>query len=155
VKWLKIRKGWGKGCWGLVRLWLGSLRRLQEKIENVLSYSDLMGWMRRGFKNGNWRRLSPDEKGYFKAAVWYAKVKGRIVNAMVVGFLQAIIEKIRETRSIQILKAGMAKARKMLTQNSEVFKWCPRLRVWLLDRTYVFWLGLTELSTEYSAYMVY
>jgi len=108
--------------------------------------------MRRGFRNGNWRRLSPDEKGYFKAAVCYAKVKGRIVNAMVVSLLQAIIEKIKTTRSAQLLQAGMAKAEKMLTQNSETFKWCPRLRVWLLDRTYVFWLGLTELSTKYSAY---
>ena len=131
---------------------IGGFKKAVEKVENVLTYSDLVGWMRRGFRNGGWRRLSRGEKGYFKVAVWYAKIKGRIVNARVVGLLQAIIEKIKATRSLQILQAGTAKAWKMLTQNSEVFKWCPTLRVWLLDRTYVFWLGLTELSTKYSAY---
>lgn len=132
----------------------GAVRRVIKGVLKVFNYSELVGWMRRGFRNGGWRRLSQSDRGYLNAAIQYAKSKGKIVNARVVSLLQAIIEKIRLTRSVRILQMGMTKAEKMLTLNSEVFEWCPRLRVWLLDRNYRFWLGLVELSTKYSAYVL-
>ncbi|MEM2914100.1 MAG: hypothetical protein QXH91_01670 [Candidatus Bathyarchaeia archaeon] len=115
------------------------------------SYNELLGWIRKGYRNSSWHRLSLLERGFLRAAILYAKIKGIIVNAKVAGILSTIIEKIRTTPSTRIIQAGLAKAEQISTQNSQVFKWCPRLREWLLDCTYIFWLGLTELSTNYSA----
>jgi hypothetical protein len=113
------------------------------------TYSELVGWMRRGLRNGGWKKLTSIEKAYFRVAILYTKIWGKIVSSLVVDILLTIIEKLKTTPTIQILQVGEAKAEKMLSQSSEVFEWCPRFRVWLLDRTYRFWLGLTELSTRY------
>ncbi|WP_309493610.1 hypothetical protein [Candidatus Hecatella orcuttiae] len=117
----------------------------------ILSYAGLLGWMRKGLRNGNWRRLKTTEKALFKAALWYARFKGRILNWKVASQLLSIVEKIKDTLGNRIVQAGVAAAKEMLTRGEEsaVFTWCPQLRVWLTEPRYVFWLGLTRLSTKY------
>lgn len=116
----------------------------------VLFHADLVGWMRRGLRNGNWRRLSPVERALFRAATCYAKPKGKIVNPTVIERLKAIIEKIKESRFVRALRIGISVAERMLCQYKETFRWCPRMRDWLQDHKYILWLGQTELSTRGS-----
>jgi hypothetical protein len=113
------------------------------------SYNELLGWIRKGYRNSGWHRLSLLEKGFFRAAILYAKIKGIIVNAKVANILSTIIEKIKATPGTRIIQAGLAKAEQISTQNSQVFKWCPRLRKWLLDRTYIFWLGTNQINNSW------
>jgi len=43
-------------------------------------YSCLVSLRRRGFRNGNWRRLPFVDRALFRCALWVAKVRGRIVS---------------------------------------------------------------------------
>lgn len=117
-----------------------------------LTYPVLVDWMHRGFRNGNWRRLNRLERGYFRAATCYAKLKTKIVNGKVLRQLQAILEKLKATMSTRMMGVGVGKAAALLTAGEKggVFEWCPQLKMWLQDRNYIYWLGLTELSTRYS-----
>jgi len=76
-----------------------------------------------------------------------AKAKGEIVNGIVVAMLEDIIEKLAETVKDRIFKTGFEKAVEMLEKGEEkgVFLWVPRLKYWLKDQDYIFWLG-TNLS---------
>lgn len=104
-------------------------------------YEELKSEMRKGMRNGNWRRLNTPEKGFLRAAMWYARVKGKIVSSLVVVMLVDIIEKLRETIKDKIFHAGLAKAEEMLSSYKQVFNWAPQLKEWLCDPDYVFWLG--------------
>lgn len=55
----------------------------------------------------------------------------------------ALIEKLKETKGMRIFKRGFEKAVEMLEKGEEVevFKWAPRLKYWLKDPDYIFWLG--------------
>ena len=57
--------------------------------------------------------------------------------------LSALAEKLKETKGMRIFKRGFEKALEMLEKGEEkgVFRWAPRLRDWLSDPDYVFWLG--------------
>lgn len=104
-------------------------------------YEELKSEMRKGMRNGNWRRLNTREKGFLRAAMWYARVKGKVVNSLVVVMLVDIIEKLRETIKDKIFQAGLAKAEEMLSSYKQVFNWASQLKEWLRDPDYVFWLG--------------
>ena len=112
----------------------------------TLTYNYLLSYLRRGVRNGNWRRLEKLERALYRASLLYAKIKQKIVNPNVIAILKNIIEKLKETPGLRILKAGLERARHILTQfkKSGAFKWCPQLKKWLQDPSYIFWLGLTE-----------
>jgi hypothetical protein len=57
--------------------------------------------------------------------------------------LSALIEKLKETKGMRIFKRGFKKAVKLLDKGEErgVFVWVPRLKDWLKDPDYIFWLG--------------
>ena len=109
----------------------------------TFGYADLRNHWSTGRRNGNWQGLTKREKGFYIAAMWYAKGKGEIVNRLIMGKLRSIVEKLRETIKMRIFQAGLAKAGEMLVEDDRsVFKWAPRLREWLRDPDYIFWLGI-------------
>jgi len=109
-----------------------------------LEYEELQHYMRKGMRTGNWQRMNILEKAFYRAAIWYAKHQ-RIINRMLVEKLLGIIEKLKETKGMRIFKRGFERAAEMLEKGEEnfrgVFVWAPRLKNWLKDPDYVFWLG--------------
>lgn len=112
----------------------------------LITYSRLLSHLKRGVRNGNWRRLNYIERAFYRAALAYAKLRGKIVNETVIRGLLQIIRKLCEIPLLHILKAGLNRAQVMrenFTLNG-VFKWCPQAKKWLSDPAYIMWLGLTE-----------
>ena len=112
------------------------------------SYTELLNLFRKGLRNGSWRRLDRLEKAFYRATLWYAKVKGEILNSKIISMLLGIAEKLRETLNVKIFRAGLERAEKMAEAlEAGAYSWCPSLKAWLKQPTYVFWLGLTWLSS--------
>lgn len=112
----------------------------------LISYRELVGCWRRGLNNGNWHRLSLMDRIFYRATVFFARTRGRIVNNTIISHLRGIVEKLRNKVSSTILKAGLERAREILfkfTKNG-VLKWAPQLKTWLADPKYLFWLGLNS-----------
>ena len=107
----------------------------------ILRYEELLTNLRRGIRNGNWRRLSRTERAFYRASLCYARIRGRIVNQNITSMLSEILERLRETPKIRILKKGFERAKKLLESGSKIFELFPKLREWLKDITYLEWLG--------------
>ena len=75
--------------------------------------------------------------------MWYVKRGGSIVNEMLAEKLSLLVERLKETKGMRIFKRGFKSALEMLDKGEEkgVFGWAPRLRDWLSDPDYIFWLG--------------
>ena len=114
----------------------------------ALNYAELQSCWRKGLRRGNLRKLSLLENGFYRAAMWYAKVKEKIVNERVVAMLEDIIEKLVETVKDRIFRVGLAIADEMQRGCEKVFAWAPRLRDWLKDPDYIFWLGLLKVRRK-------
>ncbi len=118
-----------------------------EGEKQMLSYEELLTNFKKSLRNGNWRHLNPLDKALYRASLWYAKHRGNIVNAALVGKLMALVEKLKETKGMRIFKRGFKKAAEMLRkceeqgQEQRVFTWAPQLKHWLKDHDYIFWLG--------------
>ena len=108
-----------------------------------LTYKELITNFKKGQRNGNWRKLRFLDKALYRAAMWYAKRGRSIVNGMLVEKLLELIERLKETKGMRIFKRGFRKAVELLEKGEEngVFVWAPRLRYWLKDPDYIFWLG--------------
>ena len=77
------------------------------------SYTELLNLFRKGLRNGGWRRLDRLEKAFYRATLWYAKVKGEILNSKIISMLLGIAEKLRETLNVKIFRVGLERAGKM------------------------------------------
>jgi len=102
--------------------------------------------LRKALRNGSWACLSSTEKALYRCALWIAKRRGCIINnalvAQVLGILQSFFEGIRT----RIAAAGRKRARTMLesyARHGGVFSWAPRVKEWLLDANYIFFLGVS------------
>jgi hypothetical protein len=110
-----------------------------------LDYAALQLYLRKSRRTGNWRKLNTIEKAFYRAAMWYAK-KRPLFNQMLVTKLRALIEKLNETNGTRIFRRGCKKAAELLAmlakgEGTGVFAWAPRLKDWLKDPDYLFWLG--------------
>ena len=107
------------------------------------TYEELFASFRKGQRNGNWRKLSILEKALYRASLWYSRVRGAIINKMVVRKLSVLVDKLKATTGARIFKRGFEKAVALLNRGEEggIFTWATSLREWLKDRDYVFWLG--------------
>ena len=108
-----------------------------------ITYEELFTSLKKGLRNGNWRKLGFLDKALFRAAMWYAKRGGSIVDGKLVEKLLGVIERLKETKGMRIFKRGFEKAVELLEKGEEkgVFAWAPSLRCWLKEPDYIFWLG--------------
>ena len=114
-------------------------------LTTAISYIDLNATFRKGLRNGNWRRLRFLDKALFRAAMGYARYGRSIINGKLVEKLLGVIEKLKEiSKGMRIFRKGFKRAAEMLEKGEEkgIFIWAPRLKDWLKDQDYIFWLGL-------------
>ena len=113
-------------------------------LTTAISYIDLNATFRKGLRNGNWRRLRFLDKALFRAAMGYARYGRSIINGKLVEKLLGVIEKLKEiSKGMRIFRKGFKRAAEMLEKGEEkgIFIWAPRLKDWLKDPDYIFWLG--------------
>ena len=112
----------------------------------AITYGELSATFRKSLRNGNWRHLNPLDKALYRASLWYAKYRGSIINVLLVEKLLALVEKLKEMQGMRIFKRGLKKAAEMLEKGEEngMFVWAPRLKDWLKDPDYIFWLGAAK-----------
>ena len=101
-----------------------------------ITYGFLREAMRKGLRNGNWRRrLSEIERAFYMASLCYARIRS-IISASIAEKLLALVELLYETPASRIFKRGFEKALKILSESVK-----NPLREWLKDPEYIFWLG--------------
>lgn len=88
----------------------------------MLNYEELFTGFKKGMRNGNWKRLRFVDKALYRAAMWYAKHGGSIVNEMLLEKLLALVERLKETKGMRIFKRGFEKAIEMLERTNISFK---------------------------------
>ncbi|RJS80395.1 hypothetical protein CW713_07705 [Methanophagales archaeon] len=114
----------------------------------MIIYEDILAGMRKGLRNGNWRKLRRVEKALYRAALWYSRVQGAIMNETLVGMLSVLVDKLKETSGARVFIRGYEKAVELLNKGEGIFAWAPSLRGWLKDPNYVFWLGAGGLRID-------
>ena len=92
-------------------------------------------------RNGNWRKLEFLDKALYRAAMGYAKRGVSIVDGKLLENLLGLVARLKETRGMRIFKMGFEKAVELLDKGNGIFVWAPRLKDWLKDPDYIFWLG--------------
>jgi len=115
-------------------------------LRKGITYKELFTNFKKGLRNGNWRKLRFLDKALYRAAMWYAKRGGSIVNGKLVEKLLELVARLKETKGMRIFKRGYEKAVELLEKGEEngMFVWAPRLRYWLKEPDYVFWLGAVQ-----------
>jgi len=103
-----------------------------------------------GYRSGRWKRLDDDDRGMLNSAIAYAKHGWRIVSRTVITRLRIVMKRLRVVNRIRVLLDGEIKAKEMRTQFRErgVFCWIPKLKAWLRDPVYIFWLGTLQITLE-------
>lgn len=115
-----------------------------------ITYPRLAGLRRRGLRNGSWRRLDVGQKALFKCALWIAKTRGRISNAKLMVQVIRVALRLLETARSGIIRAGRIRSTSMFETYSKpggVFGWAPRVREWLSESAYVWYLGVLQVNS--------
>ena len=73
------------------------------------------------------------------------EVSRRDINEMPVRELSALVERLKETKGARVFKRGFEKAVALLNNGGGIFAWEPRMKEWLKDLDYEFWLGAVGL----------
>lgn len=112
----------------------------------MLTHSELLNSFKKGFRNGNWRKLNRVERGLYRASIIYARFQGKVVNQTLVEQLSYLVERLTETPGKRILKKGyeIAEAKLKICEETGVFEWAPKLRKWLTNKDYITWIGVTN-----------
>jgi hypothetical protein len=123
-------------------LGIGAARRVIPV--DTLSYNYLSCLKKKGFRNGNWRKLNRIEKALYMASLSLARMRGRIVNSRLILELRNIIGRLRETVGERLVKAASQRAMELYVRFSAsgLFEWAPQVRSWFNDPSYILWLGL-------------
>ena len=58
--------------------------QLNAMLTKGITYEELITSLKKGLRNGNWRKLGFLDKALFRAAMWYAKRGVSVVNGMLV-----------------------------------------------------------------------
>ena len=110
-------------------------------LTKVITYEELITSLKKGLRNGNWRKLGFLDNALFRAAMWYVRCGGSIVAGKLLEKLLELVARLKETKGMRIFKRGYEKAVVLLDKGNGLFVWAPRLRYWLKEPDYVFWLG--------------
>ena len=116
---------------------------------DAITYSQLIGWRRRGLRNGNWALLDSCEKGLFRCSLWLARVRNEISNMKLMVQVLRIVSKLLESFRSRTMKTGMRRASVMIeiyTKPEGVFDWAPRMREWLSDSRFMWYLGILDVN---------
>jgi hypothetical protein len=100
---------------------------------STITYKELLTSFRKGLRNSNWKRLRRLEQALVRAALWYTKGQGVILNETLVSELSTLVDRLKATKGAHILKRGYKKASALLSKGESVFAWAPSLRKWLKD----------------------
>jgi hypothetical protein len=104
-----------------------------------VSYADILSVWRKSLRNGSFRRLPLIEKGIFRAALCYAKMKGRIINPRLVGMIKGVADRVCKGLRRRMFEHGLNRAWNMLS--GKCCKFFPAVRKWMDDEGYILWLG--------------
>ena len=82
----------------------------------------------------------------FNCALELAKARGKIRNMDLMVKVASIVLKLKATVGARITKLGKVRALELLKlcAKNKVFDWAPRLKEWLKEPSYIFYLGLRE-----------
>jgi len=87
------------------------------KNKSSFSFEELKGFKEKAHRNGNWRKLSFDEKVMYKAALALAKLRGKIVNLNLVQRIKEIVEKLLESPRVKLISLG----KKVLIEKLKIY----------------------------------
>lgn len=116
-------------------------------IEMTLTYPFLLSVWRKSMRNMRIKKLNPLERAFFRAAISYAKLKGKIVNNNLVEKLQSIVIRVCESLKEKIFKHGIERASQML--KGGCYKVFPVIRRWINEDAYIMWLGTDLLIKKH------
>ena len=117
---------------------------------DFITYACMVDLRRRGLRNGNWKHLNTLDRALFRCAFWIAKVRGRISNTKLMVQVLKVALKLLEGVGSAILKAGRRRTMQMFETYGKpcgVFSWAPRVREWLNDVGYVWYLGVLGVNS--------
>lgn len=114
-----------------------------------LGYARLSRVFRKGIRNHRWFALSSVEKALLRAAKGYCRKAGEIISPELLKALFGIIKKLTSSVKREIWQKGVERGREMRMQFEEsgAFEWCPRMKDWLEDLDYIFYLGLESVNS--------
>ncbi|MGC8935718.1 MAG: hypothetical protein ACP5LN_11210, partial [Thermoproteota archaeon] len=120
------------------------------KYKSYFSYGELKNLKEKAHRNGNWRKLSFEEKVMYKAALALAKLRGKIVNFNLVQRVKSIVEKLLESPRVKLVNLG----RKVLVEKlkiyikSKQFYLAKTLFILRNDINFLMYLGVNAISFE-------
>ena len=127
-----------------------SLRSMLQAEGGKLTYRCLVNLWRKGLRNGNWSRLDLTDRALVRCASWVARIRGSICNMrLMVQVLSVLLRLLQNSRS-RIFDAGHRRVNAMLQEygnaQNGVFSWVPKLKEWLRDPGYVWYLGVLQVN---------
>jgi hypothetical protein len=118
------------------------------------SYASFLRVRLKALRKGSWRRLNGFEKALFKASMQLARMRGKIVNPLLVRTVETIFSKLVQTPIAVITRLGRKQAFRLLQlyEKNGLLKQAPSVRSWLKDPEYVLWLGVKQLALKSVGY---
>jgi hypothetical protein len=104
-----------------------------------LSFSDLSRFYKSCLRRGLWNNLSAMDKAFYIACMKLSKIK-KIINKEIIESVISIMKKLNSFKE-KIMKKGKEVAEALL--KSKTAAMIPKIKDWLKDPNYIFWLGLT------------
>ena len=104
-----------------------------------LSFSDLSRFYRLCLRKGSWNNLSAIDKAFYIACMKLSKIR-KIINKEIIYALTTIMKKLNSFKE-KIMKKGKEVAEALLKSKTVIM--IPKIKDWLKDTNYIFWLGLT------------
>jgi hypothetical protein len=104
-----------------------------------LTFSDLSKFYKSCLRRGSWNNLSAMDKAFYIACMKLSKIK-KIINKDIIYALTIIMKKLDSFKE-KIMKKGKEVADTIL--KSKTVMMIPKIKDWLKDPNYIFWLGLT------------
>jgi hypothetical protein len=104
-----------------------------------LSFSELFRFYKSCLRKGSWNNLSVIDKAFYISCMKLSKIK-KIINKDIIYALTTIMKKLNSFKE-KIMKKGKEVAEMLLKSKTVIMM--PKMKDWLKDPNYIFWLGLT------------
>jgi hypothetical protein len=105
----------------------------------ILTFSDLSRFYKLCLRKGSWNSLSALDKAFYIACMKFSKIK-KIINKDIIDTLISIMKKLNSFKE-KIMNKGKEVAEAILKSKTAIM--IPKIKDWLKDTNYIFWLGLT------------